>query len=109
MMSGPCNTWGSITMYRFSEDIIIIHIRQLLFDNIYVHLICYHIYILVWQYLCEPVKSLLKGSATRTKEINKLFRQIFTAARPQTASQASCQYHTIIILYIYHFIDLIRF
>ena len=98
----PSNTRCSVSMYRFSHNMISSHLWQLFSDEFKIFIAGVYKNILLWKNMCKAVKSLLKLSPTHTKEVYKLLWVSFSTTGPQSSSFPSCKNHTKVILFRSH-------
>ena len=55
--------------------------------------------------LCHTIKCLLKLGTPHSKEVDKLLRIVAAAARPESSALTSREYHTIIIIRYFSYLE----
>ena len=103
-MVRPSHARSRIAMDRFRHDSLVRNLWKLLLDQLHIFLVGIDKDVVGRYYLHHSIIGLLELSATHAKEINELFRIIAPAARPESSTLTTCEYHAIIVVIVYsHF------
>ena len=78
----PNSTGNRISLDGLIDDMVVGHLRKLLFHDIDIFTIGIDIDIFLRKYAPHPVIGLLQLGTPHTEEVNKLFREAFTAVGP---------------------------
>ena len=99
---GPCGAGGGVAVYGFGQDMVVVHLGQLLVHQVEVGHIGVDVYVVQRQHPPHAVKGLLQQRAPAAEEVYELFGPCFTTAGPEASSLASCDDYTVIVVYVSH-------
>ena len=102
---GPCHRRSRTTVDRFYHDVLLMQVFKLLAHNWSVLTIGTDDDVILGQYACKAVESLLELCSSYSEEVNELLGHAFATARPQATAFATSKDDTIVLLVEFHNIE----
>ena len=105
----PHSTGNRVAVDGLVDDMVVGHLRQLLFYDVYVFAVSIDIDMVLREYAAHSVVGLLQLSAPNTEEVDKLLRKAFAAIRPQASALSAGKNDTVGFFSLIHNIAKINF
>ena len=93
-----CDTRRRVTSCRLAQHLLLLHVRYLLQDDLLVGYVRHDEHVLYRHQRTKSIHRHLQQTATRTKEVQKLLRLVLATVWPETAADAACHDHAIVVL-----------
>ena len=89
-------------MYGFGQDMVVVHLGQLLVHQVEVGHIGVDVYVVQRQHPPHAVKGLLQQRAARTEKVKELFRLVLATGGPKAQPASSGEYDTVVVVRCSH-------